>query len=47
MTILMTLLNIDDNVSVISTLNPIIYCRAQIIDKINYKYKVFYKDYGN
>lgn len=30
-----------------SELNPIIYCRAQIIDKINNEYKVFYVDYGN
>uniref|UniRef100_A0A2S2R425 Tudor domain-containing protein n=2 Tax=Sipha flava TaxID=143950 RepID=A0A2S2R425_9HEMI len=41
------LLNIGDKVCVISTLNPIMYCRAQIKDKINDEFRVFCIDYGN
>lgn len=41
------LLNIGDKVCIISMVNPIMYCRAQIIDKINNeKYKVFCVDFG-
>lgn len=41
------LLNIGDKVCVIFTLNPFIFRRAQMIDKINYECKLFYKDYEN